>query len=422
MSYNQAWKLLFEKLHIQKHLDETGEFSLSAKQINSLSGVQARNMTKWDSRDARPEILKDAKVTILSTSRTGYVLLKGDGYSNLPASEPSIYHSPKKLEPYTTLPWREELTKESLAIDIAAISSMLKTFTQEDSLALTIRGRGGSSKFNFNFQSLVKQHRVTVDRAQTEVDSGYEGDRVWLIEAKIDEPEDFLVRQLYYPWRLWKTLTPKEVVPLFLTYSNRSFGFFKYRFLDEDNYQSISLVEKRWFSFDAPQPIPSLEEFFQQTRAITPASDVFPQADKLTTVISSAELYFNEISSAAELAERRGFDERQGQYYTTALLWIGFIDRAQGKVRLTQRGAEFVRADRVERFKILFQAIAATPVFRECIRRNLEGKPMSAGEIAELILAKNFANKTTSGRRAQTVIAWINWLWREHANLSAPAH
>jgi hypothetical protein len=419
MSYNQAWKLLFEKLQIQKHLDEVGEFALTAKQINSLTGVQARNMTKWDSRDARPEVLKNANVTILSTSRSGYVLLKGDGYFDLPNIEPSVYHSPKRLEPYTTLPWRDKLTKESLAIDIASVSSMLETFTQEDSLALTIRGRGGSSVFDFNFKGLLKQHRVSVDRSQIEVDSGYEGNKVWLLEAKIGEPVDFLVRQLYYPWRLWKTLTRKEVIPVFLTYSNRSFGFFKYRFENEDDYQSIKLIERRWFTFDAPQAMPSMAELFEQTRAAVPATDVFPQADTLPTIITSVELFAGEINSAIDLAEHWNFDERQGQYYTTAVLWLGLIERDHGKIFITQLGLEFVRADRARRFKILFQAVAATPVFREFIRRKLDGKTFSLEEIVEEILVKGYADGSTPRRRAQTVIAWLNWLWREHANLQS---
>jgi hypothetical protein len=294
---------------------------------------------------------------------------------------------------------------------------MLKKFTQEDSLALTIRGRGGSSKFDFNFQGLLKQHRVSVNRSQIEVDSGYEGDRVWLLEAKIGEPEDFLVRQLYYPWRLWKTLTPKEVVPIFLTYSNRSFGFFKYRFRDEGNYQSISLVEKRWFSFDAPQAAPSLEELFEHTRAATPAFEVFPQADTMATVITSVELFTGEINSAVGLAEYWDFDERQGQYYTTAALWLGLIERAHSKVSLSQLGLEFVRADRTRRFCILFQAVAATPVFRKFIRRKLDGKTFSLEEIIEEISAQGYAGGSTPRRRAKTVIAWLDWLWREHANL-----
>ncbi len=185
-------------------------------------------------------------------------------------------------------------------------------------------------------------------------------------------------------------------------------------------YHSITLAEKRWFTFDAPEGIASLENLFESARPAAPEKGIpFPQADTLGTVIAAVELYAAEVAAAADLAERLRFDERQGQYYTTAALWLGLVERAQGKVALSMRGKEFVSASRTARFVILFQAVAATPVFRECIRRNLARKSMSAGEIADLILAKGYANQTTAGRRAQTVIAWLDWLWREHANLKA---
>lgn len=417
MNMNQAWEKLFADLNIREKLESSGRFDLKADQIKTITGKEPRNMSKWDSRDARPEVLRRAAVTILPTSRQGYALLKGDGYSDLPLSEPAIHHPPQNLEKFTTLPWREELTKESVAIDVAVISLMMEKFTGETDLALTIRGRSGTSEFGFDFQGAGRTHRLTVDRAQIEVDAGFEGEQVWLIEAKIGEPEDFLVRQLYYPWRLWRTLTRKPVVPLFLTYTNKTFGLLRYEFTAPENYHSLVLREKRWFTLDAPEGVDSLENLFESVRPVTPAKP-FPQADTLGTVIAAVELYAGEFSAASDLAERLGFDERQGQYYTTAALWLSLVERAAGKISLSPRGKEFVAATRWARFKILFQAVAATPVFRECILRNLEKNPMPADEIADLILAKGFANKTTAGRRAQTVISWLDWLWREHANLS----
>ena len=418
MNMNQAWAKLFDELKIHSRLEVSGQFDLTAEQIKKHTGKEPRNMSKWDTRDARPEVLRNAKVTILPTSRQGYALLKGDGYSDLPFSEPATYHSPQKLEPFSTLPWREELTKESVAIDVAAVSLMLKKFTGEKDLVLTIRGRSGTSAFSFDFQGAEKTHRVAVDRAQVEVDAGFEGDSVWLVEAKIGEPDDFLVRQLFYPWRQWKELTSKPVVPLFLTYTNKTFGLFRYGFGSVENYHTITLLEKRWFTLDEPEGIASLADLFESSRTVTPAKP-FPQADTLGTVIAAVELYASETVTAVDLAERLEFDERQGQYYTTAALWLGLVERSGGKISLSVRGKEFVSASRWGRFKILFRAVAATPVFRECIRRNLEMKPMPAEEIAELILDKGFATKSTARRRAQTVVAWLDWLWREHANLSA---
>lgn len=421
LTQNQAWKILFDKLDIKQRLEDEGEFPLTADKIKKLTGKEPRNMSKWDSRNARPEVLKDAGVTILPTSRQGYVLLRGDGYFGLPAGEPSVHHSPQKLEPYTTLPWREKLTKEPLAIDVVRVSSMLESFTHEEGLALTIRGRSGTPQFNFQFDGATKTHTVSVNRAQVEIDSGYEGDRVWLVEAKIGEPEDFLVRQLFYPWRLWKALTPKEVIPVFLTYSNRSFGLFRYRFQDESRYHSIELVEKRWYTLDAPEAVPPLDGLYRPTRPATPPTDVFPQADTLGTVVATVELYADEAITTLEVSEFLGFDQRQGAYYTAAAEWLVLVERRDRRIGLTQRGAAFVRSKRSQRFKILFQAIAATPVFRAAIAARLSGRELTEDEIADRIRAAGYARGTTPARRAKTVVAWLNWLWREHDNLTREA-
>ncbi len=418
MNMNQAWEVLFVKLDIRSRLGVSGRFDLTAEQIKKHTGKEPRNMSKWDTREGRPEVLRRAAVTILPTSRQGYALIKGDGYLNLPLTEPAIHHSPQKLEPFTTLPWRDDLTKESVAIDVAAISSMLKKFTGEEDLALTIRGRSGTSAFDFDFQGAGRVHHIAVDRAQIEVDAGFEGDNVWLIEAKIGEPEDFLVRQLFYPWRLWQTLTRKPVVPLFLTYTNKTFGLFRYVFGNAENYHSIALAEKRWFTLDAPESVASLENLFESSRPATPGIGIpFPQADTLGTVIAAVELCAGVENTALEISAALSFDVRQGSYYTAAVEWLGFIARSGARRQLTARGKAFVAASRWQRFQILFQAVAATPVFRECIRRNLERRPADAMEIAGMIFAKGYANRTTAGRRAQTVIAWLDWLWREHANL-----
>jgi hypothetical protein len=418
-SYNQAWEKLFIELQIREKLQDSGLFCLSADKIKSIGRKEPRNMVKWDSREARPKILRDSGVTILPTSRSGYVLVKGDGYHDLPAAETAVYHSPQKIVPFTTLQWRADLTKESAAIDVASISAMLMKFTKEKDLALTIRGRSGTSEFSFNFQGEGKTHHITVDRAQIEIDAGFEGEKVWLVEAKIGEPEDFLVRQLFYPWRLWKTLTPKEVVPIFLCYANRAFGLFRYAFGNEGNYHSIELAEKQWFTLDEPEGIESLANLFQATKPAIPDIKIFPQADTLGTVVAAVELYAHDATTSREVSATLGYDPRQGDYYTTAAEWIGFVERSGTERRLNAHGKKFLDSSRTQRFKMLFQAIAATPVFRKFIRRKLDGKAFSLEEIAEEISAQGYADGSTPRRRAKTVIAWLNWLWREYSNLSA---
>ena len=54
-----------------------------------------------------------------------------------------------------------------------------------------------------------------------------------LIEAKSSLSTDFLVRQLYYPFRLWTNKITKPIRPVFLLYSNGTYYFFEYALVSQ---------------------------------------------------------------------------------------------------------------------------------------------------------------------------------------------
>ena len=64
------------------------------------------------------------------------------------------------------------------------MASAIKSFTGDDSLLLTIRGRTRSRPFSFGFKTKQHEHRLYVDGPQIELDSGYEGRILVLVEAK----------------------------------------------------------------------------------------------------------------------------------------------------------------------------------------------------------------------------------------------
>lgn len=98
-------------------------------------------------------------------------------------------------------------------LDFAYASSIIRTFTEDDTLVLTIRGRKYTPKFSF----YVGNTLIEVESVQTEVDAGYEGkNNVVLIEAKNSQTTDTIIRQLYYPFRQWSAYTNKNVRTLFL--------------------------------------------------------------------------------------------------------------------------------------------------------------------------------------------------------------
>ena len=60
--------------------------------------------------------------------------------------------------------------------------------------------------------------------------------------------DDFLIRQLYYPYRLWKEKVNKQIRPIFLTYSNGIFHIREYEFTDAKFYNSIRLIKHKKYA------------------------------------------------------------------------------------------------------------------------------------------------------------------------------
>jgi len=419
--FEVAWKQLFEKFGIHEELEKHGQFHMSAKSIKSVGHEEPRLMCKWDTRDSRPQILK--KITILPTSHNEYVLLKGDGYYDLPEPEPGAikYYPPQKLVGFLTVDFKEQLRGEAAAIDAALLASILRTFTNEPNLALTIRGRAGANPFDFVFgHDSEPQFNLKVTDPQIEIDAGFEGQKIWLLEAKARSIKDFIIRQLYYPWRSLSTqILNKPIVPLFFTYVNRVFGLYECEFSTSKQYHSLHVVRQEWFTFDAPEALPSLETMFNEIKRHEPPIAVFPQADTLVNVVELLERCAIGLTSTEELATAMEFDMRQAQYYTAAAKWLEFLEPSLTR-KITGPGWAIVNGDRTERFQLLFKAVVRTPVFYEAARARLAGKELTFEAVCDLVEQRK-VNKTTIGRRAQTVEAWIKWLWQEYSRLQIEA-
>lgn len=68
------------------------------------------------------------------------------------------------------------------------------------------------------------------------------------MEAKNVVHEDFHVRQLYYPYRLWRSRVKKPIRLVFSVYSNMIYRLFEYRFATPEDYSSIELVQAKNYS------------------------------------------------------------------------------------------------------------------------------------------------------------------------------
>lgn len=125
-------------------------------------------------------------------------------------------------------------------LDFAYATSLIRTFLEDDTLVLTIRGRKYTPAFSF----FVGKQKIDVESVQTEVDAGYEGENlIALIEAKNSKTTNVIIRQLFYPFRQWSSYTKKKIVPLFFEKRKNFYSFWQFKFTDPNNYNSIELVK-----------------------------------------------------------------------------------------------------------------------------------------------------------------------------------
>ena len=88
------------------------------------------------------------------------------------------------------------------------------------------------------------------------------------MEAKRDLTENFLIRQLYYPFRTWhQKMAGKPVRPVFLIYSNSIFYLYEYRFKELQHYNSLELVKhKRYCLEDTHTSVEDVQKVLRKIR------------------------------------------------------------------------------------------------------------------------------------------------------------
>jgi hypothetical protein len=368
-------------------------------------------MTKFDSRKDRPKLLLDLGITILPTSNGEYVLLRGDGYSEIPALTQVESYDASAIVNLQTIPWGERIRSECQAIDTLFMISALRSFVGDDRLQLTIRGRLRSGEFSFKFQTRVRRENIHVRGVQIEVDAGYEGNKIAIVEAKFGNSESFIIRQLYYPYReLLRSGATKEIVPILLVYSNLVYSLYAFDFLKVDDYQSIRLVRQAHYILGEIETPPRLAEFVTARRTKPPLEIPFPQADDLAKVIDVTDILASTPADKDQLAERFRFDPRQGDYYGNAAVWLGFAEKSNRRFRLTKIGRQFKNLSRTARIKKVASLLSEMPGFADAIAATVNGSSIENDEIAEIISKVYGLSETTSSRRALTVRSWIQYL------------
>ena len=414
-----AWEKIFEKHKILDRILKDGHVEITATKINEFR--EARLMTKFDHKSQLPKLFAENKLSILPTSRGGYVIGTFETFCefNIEEVEVSPIENPSFLE---SLDYRD-ITSEATAINCAFVSKILHDFTNEDNLFPTVSGRMSSSSFSFGINSSKGMFTINVGNSQVEIDGGYEGDSsLSLIEAKNYISDDFLVRQLYYPFKLWNNKIQKKVRPIFLTYSNGIFHLREYSFSDVNYYNSLVLVKYKKYVFqEGSFNLETLSQIIDKTTSVKEPEIPFPQADNFERVINLCELLNQkEFISKEEITQNYDFDSRQTDYYTNAGKYLGLIntgkDRSTGQTGsfLTTQGKQIFNLSLIERQKEFVRLIVSHTAFKQSVKLHLENGEMPNKETIVQIMKRlklyNVGSDSTYFRRASTIAGWTNWI------------
>ena len=412
----QLWEDIFNDFDVLEEIEANGFFRITADQIRVYK--EPRLMAKFDFSRQLPKIFKDNQLGILPIKNGEYVIgkfnlferLSNTNYENVEIKEDVLPSFIETIDP-------DNIYSESNALMVANLSGMFED-TFGEVLYETIQGKMRTNTFNFNIYSSDIENNIEVNGAAIEIDGGYESEsNVILVEAKNSMPEDFVIRQLYYPYRHWSSRVMKNIIPVFFVYDNGVYNLFIYEFENLYNYNSLKLIDIKRYMLSNESSDIIKRKLFEKIKLNDelPQSEVpLPQADSFSKVIGTLELFNNGLTTASEVAEELEFDNRQGKYYIDALRYLGLVDKDDnfGRYKLSPSGFVLLNYDVKSRNKELIAFILKHKPYYDVYKYYLENNELPNKQYVKDIIRKYIPDmaEETINRRASTIRGWIQWI------------
>lgn len=422
LSANDAWKALIDKYNILEKIRNKGCYHIKSSQIKQFK--EPRLMAKWDSSSSLPSIFRDNQINILPDSRNSYVI----GDFLLYQEIPELVEHVTQMD-HVELPNYESIdvyniNSEANAINVLLLSGILDDFLNTNENVATFNGRMGTGEFEFIVDTVrnVKQ-KICVKNAQCEIDGGFENDEsIVIMEAKNVVHEDFHIRQLYYPYRLWKTKVHKPIRLVFSIYSNMIYRLFEYRFNILEDYSSIELIKAKNYSLqDTTIRLNDLitvrENVTIKTDDNMDKTDVpFIQANSMERIISLLEHIYENPMTSQQIAKLMDFELRQSDYYYNAGKYLGLFEKInedkQRVVILTALGNKVFKLNYKERQLKLVELILEHQIFDDFFDITIKtGDMPNKKDIENEMRSLHVCDEGQIVRRAGSVYGWLKWIF-----------
>lgn len=411
-----AWESLFDKYHILAEIERNGQFVISANQIKEFR--EPRLMTKFDHKINLPNIFVANNLSILPITRGDYVISSFSAYKEFDEPSQDVQRISIPAHIQSLMP--QFLVSEAIALNCANACGILNDFLEDDELVPTVSGRMSSGSFEFGINTALGTKNITVSNSQIEIDAAYEGIHyLSLFEDKRDLSDDFLVRQLYYPFRVWSERVTKTVKPVFLIFSNGMFNLYQYQFEDPQNYNSLRLVKQKNYVIATEICLVDIENLLKTVPLVQEPDISFPQADRMSRIVNLIELLNEKPMTKQDITSEYAFDERQTNYYTDAGRYLGLIDKTHdgdGNIlfQLSACGHRIMGLEYKARQLALVTQILMHKVFNETLKLHLQcGEMPDKQTIIQIMKRSNLYRveaDSTYLRRSSTVVGWVNWI------------
>jgi hypothetical protein len=418
------WDKLNARLSLESRILDEQVVEVKASDFHDI-GVQPRLNAKFDKSQDLPDLFKRNNWGILPNSRSSYLVGGFNIFCDV--SRPSDEHLKSAIEfsPKTEL---QSLDSSAVYSEAAALNLLFSTGLLEEILGEeafpTVSGRMGSGEFKFKIDSTFKnvdQIELENLRSTMEIDAGYESKSgLHLFEAKNTFNDNFNIRQLYFPFRNWNKRISKPVRPFLLYKQGDVYNIGEYRFLQEDNFSSIDLVNHHLFTIGSftftPQTVK--ETLDKGPIALTSEDAPFPQADDVSKYEQILDLLLEGAVTKKSLAEHFEFDERQSDYYSNALRFLGLaVKTGPGEINISELGSTYAQATGLGRRQILIRQMSQLESFRFLLTaKDFDSRIDDRSELYK-VMERDFehifevdASESVIRRRASTIIGWVSWI------------
>ena len=410
-----AWQKIFKKYDVLTCIERNKIFKISADQIKEFR--EPHLMVKFDHEINLPKIFSDNNLSILPITLGDYVIGKFNCYHKFEIADEKIIKF--SLPSYIKSLNSETVLSEKVALNAAFAAGIISDFVGDDEIIETVPGRMSSGNFNFNITDIKSSspYNLQVQNSQIEIDAAYEGVKYLAIfEAKCEIAEDFLIHQLYYPYRTWREQVTKPVKTVFFVYSNGIYRLYEYQFENPQNYNSLKLVKQKNYSVeDTTINLEEIQNILQNVQLKSEPEIPFPQVNSFERVINLCELLNKNELTADEITENYAFNARQTDYYTNAAIYLDLAQKLDSvRYSITDLGKQILNLSFKQRQFEYCKCILSHKVFSDTLKKYFEyGSMPSKDEIVQIMINSNLyhiGSKNTYERRASTIKQWINWI------------